>query len=441
MSDFPSSKFERGKIFAKTGLRVGSNYAKHYVNSSFGKDSDKDELHKKTATEVFGEFTKLRGTALKIAQSMSMDQGFLPDEFADVMTQAQYKVPPINKAVVRSIIKQELGKYPEMLFKSFQPEAMAAASIGQVHKAILKNGTPVAVKIQYPGVRDTISSDLGLARTLFRRLVKSGSDIDSYFDEVKETLLLETDYIYEGNQIERFHERFSGESFRTPRLFKELSSERVLTMSFVDGDHLGEFLDKSPSQKEKNHFGQLLWDFFHDQIEDNREIHADTHPGNFLFTPDKKLGVIDFGCVKKFPDEFFYNYLKLLPVHLNQDEEEIIELYKKLDVLRSDPSTDHNERRYFEFCRDYGYIFSKPYEHDTFDFGDPDYIAKIKGFTKNAPLNNLPRGNKNFIYSTRVHLGLYHLLMKLNARISTKKSIEIVENTLNSMQLQTILSH
>ncbi len=435
MSDFPSSKFERGKIFAKTGLRVGSNYAKHYVNSSIGKDSDKNELHKKTATEVFGEFTKLRGTALKIAQSMSMDQGFLPDEFADVMTQAQYKVPPINKAVVRSIIKQELGKYPEMLFKNFQPEAMAAASIGQVHRATLQDGTAVAVKIQYPGVRDTISSDLGLARTLFRRLVKSGSNIDSYFDEVKETLLLETDYLFEGKQIEQFHERFSGSSVITPRWIENLSSERVLTMTFIDGMHLGEYLEHNPSQEDRNHYGQLLWNFFHDQIEDNREIHADTHPGNFLFTPDKKLGVIDFGCVKKFPEDFFYNYLKLLPVHLKQDEEEIIELYKKLDVLQKDPSMDENEKRYFEFCRDYGYIFSKPYENEKFDFGDPGYIAKIKGFTKNAPLSNQPRGNKNFIYSTRVHLGLYHLLMKLEAKISTKKSIDVVENALNSMQV------
>lgn len=435
MSDFPSSKFERGKIFAKTGLRVGSNYAKHYVNSSFGKDSDKNELHKKTATEVFGEFTKLRGTALKIAQSMSMDQGFLPDEFADVMTQAQYKVPPINKAVVRSIIKQELGKYPEMLFKSFQPEAMAAASIGQVHKATLQDGTAVAVKIQYPGVRDTISSDLGLARTLFRKLVKSGSDIDSYFDEVKETLLLETDYLHEGKQIEQFHERFSGDSVTTPRWVESHSSERVLTMTFVEGVHLGGYLEKNPSQEERNHYGQLLWNFFHDQIEDNREIHADTHPGNFLFTPDHKLGVVDFGCVKKFPDDFFHNYLKLLPVHLKQDESEIIDLYKKLDVLQKDPSMDENEKRYFEFCRDYGYIFSKPYENEQFDFGDPGYIAKIKGFTKNAPLSNQPRGNKNFIYSTRVHLGLYHLLMKLEAKISTKKSIEVVENALNSMRV------
>ncbi len=432
MSDFPSSKFERGKIFAKTGLRVGSNYARHYMDTKIGKNPDKSELHKKTASEVFGEFTKLRGTALKIAQSMSMDQGFLPDEFADIMTQSQYKVPPINKALVRSVIKQELGKYPEMIFKSFDTKAIAAASIGQVHKAVLKDGTIVAVKIQYPGVRNTISSDLSIARSIFRRLVKSGSDIDGYFDEVRDTLLLETDYIYEGNQIRNFHNRFSGEQFVTPEWIEDYSTERLLTMTFIEGCHLNEFIGSNPSQESRNHYGQLLWDFFHNQVEENKEIHADTHPGNFLFTPVGKLGIVDFGCVKKFPDEFFYNYLNLLPTHLEQDEEAIIRLYQKMDILRKDPGTDDAEKQYFEFCRNYGYTFALPYKEDTFDFGDPVFEEQIKSYTKNAPISNEPRGSKHFIYSTRVHLGLYFLLMKLKAQISTKKSIEIVKRALVS---------
>jgi len=430
MSDFPSSKFERGKIFAKTGLKVGTNYAKHYLDSSLGKKPDKQLLHKKTAGEVFGEFTRLRGTALKIAQSMSMDQGFLPDEFAEVMTQAQYKVPPINKALVRSIIKQELGKYPEMIFESFSADAIAAASIGQVHKATLKDGRTVAVKIQYPGVRDTISSDLSLAKTIFRQLVKKGSDIDGYFDEIRETLLLETDYIHEGEQIEKFHQRFSGDEVVTPRWIRELSSERVLTMTFIEGKHLNEFLEESPAQEMKDHFGQLLWNFFHNQIKNNEEIHADTHPGNFLFMPDNKLGVIDFGCVKKFPEEFFYNYLKLLPLHLKQDEKAIAGLYKKLKILKSDPFEDKKERQYFNFCKKYGYTFAMPYRSTCFDFGNPEYISKLKSFTRDAPVGNEPRGSRHFIYSTRVHLGLYHLLMKLKARISTEESIHIVDEVL-----------
>jgi len=431
MTDFPSSKYERGKIFAKTGLKVGKNYASHYLKTLTGRASVKADVDKKTAEDVFGEFTNLRGTALKIAQTFSIDQGFLPEEFTEVMTQAQYSVPPINRSLVRSIIRRELGKYPEQIFDNFNTEALAAASIGQVHKARLKDGRSIAIKIQYPGVRDTISSDIALAGSIFKRLAKNGDQFDDYIAEIESTLMKETDYIEEGKSINRFHERFASNGIVTPKWIPELSTERVLTMTFIEGDHLKEFLKSDPSQEERNHFGQLLWDFFHQQIRDRSEIHADTHPGNFIFTPDKKLGVVDYGCVKSFPEEFFINYLKLLPVHLQRDEKEIIRLYKKLDVLKTDPEDSKSEKTIYEFCKNYGYTFALPYIEDEFNFGDTEYKRIMAGYTKNAPITNGPRGSKHFIFTTRVHLGLYHFLMKLKAVVNTKQSREVVEEVIS----------
>ncbi len=245
MTDFPSSKYERGKIFAKTGLKVGKNYASHYLKTLTGRKSKKTDVNKKTAEDVFGEFTNLRGTALKLAQTFSIDQGYFPEEFSEVMTQAQYKVPPINRSLVRSIIRRELGKYPEQIFDEFHPEALAAASIGQVHKARLKDGRTVAVKIQYPGVRDTISSDVALAGSIFKRLTSNGSELDGYIDEIESTLIKETDYIEEGHSIHRFHERFSSNGIITPVWIPELSTEKVLTMT-----HLKELI-QSLSGREK----------------------------------------------------------------------------------------------------------------------------------------------------------------------------------------------
>jgi predicted unusual protein kinase regulating ubiquinone biosynthesis (AarF/ABC1/UbiB family) len=432
MTDFPSTKYQRGKIFAKTGIKVAKNYAGHYLKTLGRQNKDLSGLHQKTAEDMFGEFTKLRGTALKIAQSFSLDQGFLPDEFSEVMTRAQYQVPPINRSLVRSLIKKELGKYPEQLFSEFDLSSLAAASIGQVHKAKLKSGKLAAVKIQYPGVRETISSDIALARTLFKQIISGKSDINPYVDEIKETLLQETDYLLEGENINRFHSRFSNDKVITPKWIPEFSTEKVLTMTFLEGVHLHEFLEKDPPQDEKNYFGQLIWDFFHNQIQDRGEVHADTHPGNFLFTPDGKLGVIDFGCVKKFPDDFFMDYLRLLPTHLQRDEEEIKKLYFRLDVLKADPDTDKKEKVFYEFCKNYGFTFAMPYLEDSFDFGDPEYRELIRGYTKNAPVTYEARGNKHFIYSTRVHLGLYHFLMKLGAQIHTARSKKIVENVLLS---------
>lgn len=430
MNEFPSTRFERGKIYAKSGLKVGRNTAEYYLKTLIGKKSSSSEFFTRTAEDLFADFTKLRGTALKIAQSFSIDQGFLPEEFAEVMTRSQYSVPPINRSLVRSIIRREFGKYPEQLFARFCDEAIAAASIGQVHRAVLHDGREVAVKIQYPGVRDTISSDLALARTLIRQFIPRTADIDPYLEEIRETLLRETDYLQEGESIERFHRRYHRGNVVTPEWISDYSTERVLTMTYLDGVHLGEFLKQNPEQSSRDHFGQLIWDFFHHQILDRDEVHADTHPGNFLFTENGELGVIDFGCVKRFPEAFFNDYLQLLPTHLSKDEEAIIALYKKLGVLNGDPTVDKTEHQLFEFCKQYGFTFAMPYLDDQFDFGDPEYKNLLARLTKSAPFTNEPRGSEHFLYTTRVHLGLYHFLMTLGSNVDTKRSKTILNEIL-----------
>ncbi len=434
--DFPSSKLDRGKIFAKTGIKLGTNYAKRYLKKSVGRKEGADEsrkFHQDNARKVFNEFTKLRGTALKIAQSLSMDQGMLPEEFADVMSEAQYSVPPINKALARSIIKKELGEYPEQLFESFSAEAIAAASIGQVHVARLNNGEKVAVKIQYPNVRNTISSDLSLAKTLLNRFVKKGANLDEYFEEIEETLMEETDYIQEGNYIDYFHTHFSGGPYKIPQWHRDYSTPKVLTMSFIEGRHLREFLKENPSQDQRDHFGQLLWDFFHDQVEQRDFIHADTHPGNFFFREDGTLGVIDFGCVKHFPESFTKRYMQLLPIHLGQDDEKIRQLYRDLGIIRENPNNPQKEEEFYRFCKNYGNAFARPYMEDEFDFGDRGFKRTINRFAKQMPIMNEPRGDKNFIYSTKVHLGLYSLLIKLEARVDTTRSRQITRKVLEEM--------
>jgi len=435
--DFPSSKLDRGKIFAKTGLKLGTNYARRYLKKKSGKQESSEEardFHSKNAREVFKEFTRLRGTALKIAQSLSMDQGMLPEEFAEVMSEAQYSVPPINKALARSIIKKELGDYPENVFDSFSTEAIAAASIGQVHEAQLKTGEKAAVKIQYPNVRNTISSDLGLAKTLLKRFISNEANLEEYFEEIKNTLLEETDYIQEGNYLKYFYKRFDQEQIITPFWFKNKSTQKVLTMSFVEGKHLKEFLAGNPSRQQRNHFGQLLWDFFHEQVRQRNFIHADTHPGNFLFREDGRLGVIDFGCVKKFPLEFTKMYMQLLPTHLEKSEEQIRRLYIDLDIIHENPANPQKEEKFFQFCKNYGDTFAKPYMNNEFDFGDPEFKKMLNKFSRELPVMKEPRGDKNFIYSTKVHLGLYSLLMKLEAEIDTSRSKEVAFGVLDKME-------
>ncbi|MEX2404295.1 MAG: AarF/ABC1/UbiB kinase family protein [Balneolales bacterium] len=421
MSDFPSSRYQRGKIMAGAGFKVGRNYAKYHLQKRFGKHDDQslNRLHENNARHIYGEFTKLRGSALKLAQALSLDHSVLPDEFAEVMSQAQYSVPPINKALVRSTIKKELGKYPEELFKHFDAEAIAAASIGQVHRATLKDGRDVAVKIQYPNVRETIASDLGLAKTLFRQ-IRYSDNLDSYFKEVKEKLLEETDYDIEGRSIEEYHKNYNYGNFVTPEWIKELSSQKVLTMTFLEGTHMKDFIEGNPTQEERDHFGQLLWDFFHSQINSHHTVHADTHPGNFFYTPDKKLGIIDFGCVKKCSQDFFDAFIKLVPAHLGQDLEQITKLYEDLEMIKPNPVDLEYEDQFFEFCRSFGELVVAPYREKRFDFGDPVFENKLKELAKIAAEQPEPRGSKHFVYIARVNLGLFYMLIKLKSNIRTE---------------------
>lgn len=430
-SDFPSTKFERGSIIARTGLKIGASYASHHVQKVLGRSDDlsKSKLHTRNATTLFREFSKLRGTALKLAQTMSLDNAILPDEFVDVMAQSQYQVPPINRVLVRSIIKQELGEYPEQLFRSFTPDAVAAASIGQVHRAVLHDGREVAVKIQYPNVRETIDSDLSLARTLFKTLIKHPST-DSYFEEIRSKLLEETDYEIEGRHMMEFAANFNNEKFVTPTIVPEFSTKRVLAMTWISGRHLDVFMSGDPSQDEKDHFGQLMWDFFHEQIDNNYTVYADAHPGNFIFTDDNRLGIIDFGCIKVSPPDFFDNYVSLFDVHMNDDESHLRRVYQNLEMIDPDSDNPEFEEEFYAFCRAFGNHFLSPYKSELFNFGDVDFERGVTDYARKATRFTEPRGSKHFIYVTRMHVGLYRILMKLGARVRTSDSVVLLRKYL-----------
>ena len=429
MSKFPSSRLERSARIARTGFRVGKNYAMHHFKHSLSRngaaDAAKKHMHTSNARYLYEEFSQLRGTALKLAQTLSLDHGLLPDEFADIMSQAQYRVPPISKTVVRQSIKNELGDYPEVLFASFEADATAAASIGQVHRAQLKDGRDVMVKVQYPDIRASIGSDLSMAKMVFKRMISS-SRTDDYFAEVYERMMEETDYRHEGQQINAFRERYHGSKFKIPEYVEEYSTSNILTMTTVGGEHLGEFLDRNPDQKERDRYGQLLWDFFHVQINDSRTLHADAHPGNFMLTADNRLGVLDFGCVKVCPPDFFMDYVQLLPAHLEGDIETLWPLYVRLGLVRDDADDADYEAYFFNLCRSFGDLVVLPYQTDEFHFGNRDFSEKYKSLVKEATSQPEPRGTHHFIYVTRAHVGLFRMLMQLDANIKTRSGKEDV---------------
>src|SRR5690606_36064325 len=332
----PTSKVQRATSFIKTGAKLGGNYIKHYSKKAFNPDISRDQLDTENAADIYESLSQLKGSALKVAQMMSMDKNMMPKAYTDKFALAQYSAPPLSYPLVVKTFHEFFGKSPEEIFDTFTREAVNAASIGQVHQATL-NGKKLAVKIQYPGIADSVSSDLKLVRPIALRILKlSEKDIDQYMGEVEGRLLEETDYELEIRRSIEISQACIGlKNVYFPAYYPDLSSKRVIVMEWLDGKHLKDFVAQNPSQDLRNKVGQAIWDFYDFQFHQLRKIHADPHPGNFIINPDGKVGIVDFGCVKEIPEEYHTPYFKLLNKNKIDSEEELRDIFYKLQFLHS----------------------------------------------------------------------------------------------------------
>jgi len=421
-NSIPTTKVQRSAKFVKTGIKIGGNYIKHYSKKLFNPDLDKSELNEDNAADIYQSLSELKGSALKVAQMLSMDKNLLPQAYVDKFTQSQYNAPPLSGPLIVQTFRKYFGKNPDQIFDKFNIRSTNAASIGQVHKAEL-NGKKLAVKIQYPGVGDSISSDLKLVKPFaFRMLGMSEKELDIYMKEVEERLLEETDYELEVRRSVEFSNACANlDNVVFPNYYPELSSKRIITMDWLEGKHLKEFLATNPSQELRNQIGQALWDFYNFQQHELRAVHADPHPGNFMITPEGNLGVIDFGCIKEMPEDFYYPFFSLTSTNLLDNKEETIKAFRQLDMIHKDDTPVQIEFYYTQY-KDMISLFAQPYITDTFDFSQTAFFDELYSFGERIskmPEFKQARGVKHFIYVNRTNFGLYNILHELKAKVKT----------------------
>ncbi|TWR27395.1 phosphotransferase [Mucilaginibacter pallidiroseus] len=421
-NSIPTSKVERSAKFVKTGFKIGGNYIKHYSKKLFNPELDRSELNEDNATDIYQSLSELKGSALKVAQMLSMDKNLLPQAYVDKFTQSQYNAPPLSGPLIVQTFKKYFGKNPDQIYDKFNIRSTNAASIGQVHQAEL-NGKKLAVKIQYPGVGDSISSDLKLIKPFaFRMLGMSEKELDIYMREVEERLLEETDYELEVRRSIEFSEACAVlNNVVFPHYYPELSSKRIITMDWLEGKHLREFLATNPSQELRNQIGQALWDFYNFQQHEMRAVHADPHPGNFMITDDGNLGAIDFGCIKVMPDDFYYPFFALTSTDLFDSKEDTIKAFRELEMILPSDTPAQVEFYYTMFKQMIG-LFAKPYITDHFDFGQKAFFDELFAFgdkISKMPEFKQARGVKHFIYVNRTNFGLYNILHELKAVVKT----------------------
>jgi predicted unusual protein kinase regulating ubiquinone biosynthesis (AarF/ABC1/UbiB family) len=418
----PTTKTQRSAKFVKTGFQIGGNYIKHYSKKLFNPDMDRAELNEDNATDIYKSLSELKGSALKIAQMLSMDKNIMPQSYVDKFSQAQYNAPPLSGPLIVRTFTKHFGKTPEQIYEKFNTKSSNAASIGQVHEAYL-DGKKLAVKIQYPGVADSISSDLKLVKPFaFRLLGMSEKELNIYVKEVEERLLEETDYELEVRRSIQFSEACKNlENVIFPTYYPELSGKRIITMGWLPGMHLKEFLKTNPSQQLRNKIGQALWDFYNFQQHELRAVHADPHPGNFLITAEEKLGVIDFGCIKELPDDFYYPFFSLVSTGIMEDREKTLDAFRKLEMIHK-TDTPAQVEFYYKAYKEMIGLFAKPYMSETFDFSQQGFFDDLYAYGEKVakmPEFKQARGVKHFIYVNRTNFGLYTILQELKALVNT----------------------
>ncbi|MSR89186.1 MAG: AarF/ABC1/UbiB kinase family protein [Candidatus Margulisbacteria bacterium] len=425
----PLSKSKRIGIFAKSALKIAAKHTAHSVSKTIGLSSKEEALHlTEVAQEAFKSLSKLRGTALKAAQLLSQETPFLPPEIKAVFGQACYQAPALNRAVVRKVILTDFKVEPETLFSEFNTHAFAAASIGQVHKGKTKEGQSIAIKIQYPGIRNTIESDMEILDLLLLKLPLPGIEKQRAFfktslKELKTRFIEECDYQQEAAHATLFSQTNFDPNIVISRPLAALCSDSVLTTTFLDGLPLEAWLKTQPSQTHRNQIGQLIWNFFISNFIKNGLFHADPNPGNYLVLSDNRLGVVDFGCIKKVAPSFPKELQTVLNAHLNLDIKPVLSIYTKWGIIPKDTAQDPATLE--AAIHPFRTWLTLPFQDETFDFNEhSDYIGTRFIESLKTAMTAVENTTSDFVMFDRTYVGIMSLLIKLKAKVRMRNLIK-----------------
>jgi predicted unusual protein kinase regulating ubiquinone biosynthesis (AarF/ABC1/UbiB family) len=290
---------------ARIGARMGAGWATHQARRVFASAERKEaldaEFELKSAEEVAAALGNMKGVMMKIGQMASYVDESVPEPIRNALADLQQDAPPMAAELAAGVIERELGGPPEKVFAEWDPVPIAAASIGQVHRAITHDDVAVAVKVQYPGVDESIKADLDnydFFANMFA-LMFPGADVGPFIDEIRERVGEELDYLHEADNQRMFADFYEGHPFiRIPRVIDELSTARVLTTELATGARFSE-LD-GWSQEERNLAGETIDRFVFRSLYRLHAFNGDPHPGNYLFHGGGVVTFLDFGLVKRF---------------------------------------------------------------------------------------------------------------------------------------------
>ena len=329
-----------GSLVGRVGVSLATDRLLELGRGGEGQHERRSESLVRNARRVVETLGELKGAAMKVGQMLSLHEGLLPPEVAAVLRALQKEAPRVPPEVMRDEVDGALGDI-DAVFASMEPEGFAAASIGQVHRATLRDGRRVAVKIQYPLIDHIVKADLGNLRRLFKALFAliSDADVESVWEEVRDRLLEELDYTVEADNMRRMarlHAKVP--EIVVPGVIDEASAKTVLTMEYVEGIPADEACSDRYPQDLRDRWGQVLLEFQLRGLLKHRLLHADPNLANFAFLPDGRVIVYDFGCMKRVPAKIARGYAALFLAVLEGRKSDVGQALLGLGVSLADGS-------------------------------------------------------------------------------------------------------
>ena len=420
------SRVSRGAALARLALRIGGRYAARSPRLLFASVERRKELRHdlayRSADEVAEELGSMKGVLMKLGQMASYVYEDMPVTFRAAMSRLQQKAPPMTPSLAASVIEEELGAAPGRVFEEWDPLPFAAASIGQVHRAITRDGRAVAVKVQYPGIARSITSDLRNVG-LLRRIVGAafpGLDVRSFVDEVAERLQEEVDYVREGQSQEMFATYYDGHPvIRVPHVVAELSTARILTSELVSGASFDELLGWE--QHEKDLAAETIHRFVFRSLYRLHAFNGDPHPGNYLFHRGGRVTFLDFGLTKLFTDDDLAPLVDAVRyLVFEKDYEAFRAALEQAGFLKAGAPvpTQVVVDRFGQF---YGTVLQDAPMTIT-----PAYASAIvrRFFDARGPLAPYSDVPREYVIMQRINLGLYAVLGSLNATANWRRIAE-----------------
>ena len=417
---------QRRAELARMGGRAGAGFAMHRARRVFASAERQAELDQqfelRTAEQVAEALGGMKGAFMKLGQMASYLDVGLPDHAREALAGLQQDAPPMSAELAAGVIERELGDRPERLFLEWDPAPLASASIGQVHRAITRDGRAVAVKVQYPGVDEAIAADLDSAGVVFGAmgLAFSGFDPGPLVEEIRARVIEELDYANEARNQQLFADTYRDHPFiHVPDVVTELSTPRVLTTDLAEGVRFEEMAGWS--QDERNRAAEAIYRFVFRSLYRLNAFNGDPHPGNYLFQPGGRVTFLDFGLVKHFtpPEiETFGDMIRALV--LEGDTGRYRRIIESIGLLKTGtPVSDEQVHEYFSHF--YEFVL-----HDEEVTITPEWSTEAvsRFFDPTGPHGpiikaaNLP---PSFVIIQRINLGLMAILGDLRATANFRR--------------------